>query len=104
MTSPLHDSVGFRFRKYLDRLNHLETSLRDDPNQFDAWRHHIHVKVMTFIVHRCANGAVFDLTRLDELLRTPSQPYAQPHSPRRPDRTLADLLPILRRISDANRR
>lgn len=99
-----HTAVGLSFGKYLDRFYRLETSLREHPNQFDAWRRHIQLKVMKFVVSRYADGALFDLSRLDEQPCPPPRPSAQPRVPRCPDRTLADLLPILQRISAANRR
>ena len=99
-----HTAVGLSFGKYLDRLYRLETSLREHPNQFDAWRRHIQLKVMKFVVSRYADGALIDLSRLDELHRLEPRPSAQSYFHGCSGRTLADLLPILQRISDVNRR
>lgn len=103
-TSPSHNAVGLSFGVYLNRLNQLEASLREHPDQSDAWRRHIQLKVMKFVASRYADGALFDLSRLDESPFPQPRPSMQPFYARSPDRTLANLRPILQRISDANRR
>lgn len=103
-TSPSLNAGGLSLGVYLKRLNQLEASLREHPDQSDAWRRHIQLKVMKFVASRYADGALFDLSRLDESPCPQSRPSMQPFYARSPDRTLADLLPILQRISEANRR
>jgi hypothetical protein len=97
------ETVAPVVRQWVDRLISLEASLRDNPHQFEAWRRHIQVKVLTFLVRRYGDQGDVTGPRLDELFRPTSGPPFF-HSPRnRPLRTATDYVPSLRRIADANR-
>ena len=103
MSPSLPVSVAPVVRQWLDRLVWLEASLRDDPHQFEAWRRHIQVKVLTFLVRRYVDQHDVTRPRLDELFRPTSVPSFYPRPRNRPVRTAADYLPSLRRIAEANR-
>ena len=91
-------------REWIERLVLLESSLRDDPHQYEAWRRHIQVKVLRFLVRRYIDRRDVTGPRLDELFQRVSIPSVQPQPRFRPARTAADYLPSLRRIAEANRR
>lgn len=103
MSPNLPESVAPVVRQWLDRLVWLEAFLRDDPRQFEAWRRHIQVKVLTFLVRRYADQRDVTGPRLDELFRPKSVPPSYPRPGYQPVRTAADYLPMLRRIAEANR-
>ena len=103
MSPNLPDSIAPVVREWIERLVLLEASLRDDPCQFEAWRRHIQVKVLRFLVRRYVDQRDVTGPRLDELFRRASVPSFQPRPRFRPARTAADYLPLLRRIAEANR-
>jgi hypothetical protein len=102
MSSSLPESVAPVVREWLDRLVWLEASLRDDPHQFEAWRRHIQVKVLKFLVRRYFDQHDVTGPRLDELFRPISVPSFHARPGYHPVKTAADYLPMLRRIAEAN--
>ncbi len=90
-------------QQWCERLGVLERSLENDPHQFEAWRLHIQVKVLTFLLMRYSDRKNVTGLTIDELFRQKmvTSPYLPPSS--LPVRSAAEYLPYLRRIAMANR-
>lgn len=90
-------------QQWCERRGVLQRSLENAPHQFEAWRLHIQVKVLTFLLMRYSDRQNVTGPTIDELFRQKmvTSPYLPP-SPL-PFRSAAEYLPSLRRIAMANR-
>lgn len=88
---------------WVAQLRHLQQSLRADPQNSQAWRWRIRIKVLTYLVLRYGGDSNVDLKaackplRPLPVIRDVSSIYGAPVRSRR------ELLEILSRIAEINR-
>jgi hypothetical protein len=86
--------------QWVARLRELQASLNSHPNDWSAWRWHIHVKILIYLVRRY--GADPALDAKSHSLDVYASSWGQPPSTHRRIRSRAELCAILMRVAEIN--
>ena len=87
---------------WIAKLREVQTSLKDEPEHWQAWHWQIQAKVLTYLILRYGGDPLLDRRSRPSLSRFPAAAIPRPLSGGTPVRSRVELRRLLEEIAEIN--